>query len=955
VTTERARFRGWCDSESARVVMAMGMALAMWGAASGAASAQALSRVSVDSGGAQANGLSVNPSVSVDGRYVAFESVASNLVANDTNNSSDIFVKDRQTNAVTRVSVKSDGTEAAGDSNMPRITPDGRFVVFSSKAVLVADDTNTCGPPASPSPSCRDIYVHDMTTGETTRVSVASDGTQANNDSIDPAMSADGRYVVFASQASNLVSGDTNGLQDIFLRDRMLGTTTRLSIGAAAESDGVSFAPSISSDGTIVLFTSFATTLVATPDPFSCSFGTGACSRVYLLDRTSGGGVSRVPLENLPGQIPNLPVTRVDFPAATLSADGRTVVFERVSTSVPAGASDPLSVRTDAAYHRTNGHFTQLRPLSNELAPSAPAVDAAGRVTAFCQPPSGLGLPLNVQVFDLVTQTSSAVLVTPPSTKLELADCRNLTLSGDGNVVAFVSADSTVVPGDTNLTTDVFAFNRDTDHDGIPDEWETKYGLNPNDAADASLDPDGDGKTNLQEYLARTHPNGAFTRYLAEGVANQFFGTQIVGYNPNETAAVVLLRYLGDNGEVIAETLQVPARTQFKGLATFQAPAASFSTTIESDKFVAVERTVVWGAGVTDPDDFTPYGSHAETAIARPSTTWYFAEGATHGRFDLFYLLQNANDTAATATITYLLPGSQAPIVRQYAIAPQSRLTIKVDDEPGLGATDVSAKIVSDLPILAERAMYLSTPTQPYAAGTDGAGIPEPGTQWFVAEGATGGFFDLFILIGNPSAQDADVTITYLLPDGTSIDKHYAVARESRLTINVDGEDPGLAGTSVSAIVKSTNSVPIVVERAMWWPSPDWYEGHVTAATNETGATWALADGRSGGPPDTSTFLLVANPGDTVAHVTFDLSGSAPVTGGSKALACTKTVDIAAHSRFTGELRTLCDELRAESFVNMGGTIHSEGSEIVVERSTYWSTNTQFWAAGASTLLTKIP
>src|SRR5262249_24605744 len=149
------------------------------------------------------------------------------------------------------------------------------------------------------------------------------------------------------------------------------------------------------------------------------------------------------------------------------------------------------------------------------------------------------------------------------------------------------------------------------------------------------------------------------------------------------------------------------------------------------------------------------------------STIWYFAEGATHGYFDLYYLLQNANATEANVTITYLLPAGKQPIVRTYTLGPKSRTTLKVDDEPGLSATDVSAKIVSDVPIIAERAMYFSISQQSYAGGHASAGVNVPATQWFLAEGATG-FFSMYVLIGNPSAQDANVHAKFLLIDGST-------------------------------------------------------------------------------------------------------------------------------------------------------------------------------------------
>ena len=157
-------------------------------------------RVSVASDGTQSNNSSYNPSISANGRYVAFESEATNLVRGDTNNFRDIFVHDRQTGQTTRVSVASDGTQANGHSYDPSISADGRYVAFASLANnLVSGDTN----------DQQDIFVHDRQTGQTTRVSVASDGTQASGHSFNPSISADGRYVAFVSSASNLVGGDT--------------------------------------------------------------------------------------------------------------------------------------------------------------------------------------------------------------------------------------------------------------------------------------------------------------------------------------------------------------------------------------------------------------------------------------------------------------------------------------------------------------------------------------------------------------------------------------------------------------------------------------------------------------------------------------------------------------------------------------------------------------------------
>ena len=206
--------------------------------------------------GAMGNGLAI----SADGRYVVFAMSASNLVPGDNNGVGDVFVKDRQTNATTRVSVASDGTERSEQSGQAGadISDDGQFVVFTSNAAFVADDTNTCGDPAGP---CQDIYLHNRATGQTTRVSVATGGAQANHFSEWPSISGDGRYIAFASHASNLVPGDSNNAADIFVHDRQTATTTRVSLTSTGEqgASGLhSHTPKLNGDGSIVAFRSNA-------------------------------------------------------------------------------------------------------------------------------------------------------------------------------------------------------------------------------------------------------------------------------------------------------------------------------------------------------------------------------------------------------------------------------------------------------------------------------------------------------------------------------------------------------------------------------------------------------------------------------------------------------------------------------------------------------------------------
>jgi hypothetical protein len=212
-------------------------------------------RVSVASDGTEANNGSGHPTISANGRYVTYWSEASNLVPDDTNDTDDIFVYDRKTNTTERINVASDGTEANNRSFSPEISANGRYVTYSSFASnLVPDDTN----------GTEDVFVYDRKTNTTERINVASDGTEANSgQSLEPAISANGRYVTYGSSASNLVPDDTNGIIDIFVYDRKTNTTERISVDSdGTEANGFSREPAISPNGRYVTYGSLASNLV---------------------------------------------------------------------------------------------------------------------------------------------------------------------------------------------------------------------------------------------------------------------------------------------------------------------------------------------------------------------------------------------------------------------------------------------------------------------------------------------------------------------------------------------------------------------------------------------------------------------------------------------------------------------------------------------------------------------
>jgi Tol biopolymer transport system component len=342
-------------------------------------------RVSLDSTGAEANGNSDRPALSADGRFLAFRSDATNLVAGDTNGSFDIFVRDLSTGATVRASVDSGGAQAAGASDFPSLSSDGRFVAFMSSAPLVPGDTN----------SVSDVFVRDLVLGQTTRVSVSSSAVQANGASrcAPGSISADGRFVAFESAASNLVAGDTNAKSDVFVRDLVAGTTVRVSVDSAgAQSNQDSIMPSISADGMHVSFESAASNLVAGD--------TNGVFDVFVRDLSTGVTVrASVDSSGAQGDFAS------GFPSWTsISGDGRVVAFASFATNLVAAD--------------TNGAFDVFaRDLAAGQTVRA-SVDAAG-----AQSSSDSGAP---------------------------------SVSSDARYVAFESSSADLVPEDTNSASDVF-------------------------------------------------------------------------------------------------------------------------------------------------------------------------------------------------------------------------------------------------------------------------------------------------------------------------------------------------------------------------------------------------------------------------------------------------------------------------------------------------------------------
>ena len=675
----------------------------------------------------------------------------------------------------------------------------------------------------------------------------------------------------------------------------------------------------------------------------------------------------------------------------TLSAglDGRLLVSTTAGPLMP--PRDGVLYRVDAAtgavvlLASAPGVLDVVEPLQasattiyflgaeSHLRPRILSVDpATGVVTTGCV----LGRTGFVTALSLTPAGGLTVVFRDDRSTVELLDCAfnplqpstgiSWNANVDGSPTALATAPGGVVYGGRS-NGDIYRFGTsgsgppllDTDGDGLDNAWESAWGLDPRSAAGgdgATGDPDGDGRSNALEQAQATHPHAFVTRYLAEGAANAFFDTRIAIANPGDSPAHVLVRFAGAAGAFLRIPVIVPARSR-RTIGT-ELPRAlgvfSFSTVIESDAPITVDRTMRW--------DASGYGSHMERAVEGPSTTWYLAEGSTSGDFSLFYLLQNAQPTAVTATVRYLRPSGQPPVERVHTLPPNSRTTIAVDGQgPELASTDLSAVITASAPIIVERAMYTDRPGQPFAAGHASAGVTAPALEWFLAEGATGPFFDLFVLIANPSPTPAAVTVDYLLLGGGVLTKSYTVPGNGRYTIWVDdealpagsGERP-LRNVAVSMTVRSTNGVPIIVERTMWWPGPElsanfWYEAHNSPGATAPALRWSVADGDVGGPDGADTYVLIANTAPRPGTVRVRLFFENGNTSG-------RIYAVPANSRTNVALGADFEEAAANG--RMAVLVESLGENpvpIVVEHASYASPGGITWASGSNALAVPVP
>ena len=430
------------------------------------------------------------------------------------------------------------------------------------------------------------------------------------------------------------------------------------------------------------------------------------------------------------------------------------------------------------------------------------------------------------------------------------------------------------------------------------------------------------------------------TYSLAEGATGAFFDLDVLLANPWGDPAPVTVSFLRQDGTVVPHSLTLPP-TSRTTLHVDQIPGlesqGGVSTIVRSTAGmpIVVERTMFW--------DQSYYGSHGGTAVDGPRTRWLFAEGS-EGFFNTFVLLANSSLTASDVTLTFLREGA-TPFTKMVTVPPSSRVTVAANAVPELVGRSFSIVVDATQPIIAERAMYFGT-ARLFDGGHESTGVPSGAQSWFLAEGATGPFFETFILIGNPNPAAATAVVTFLTDSGQTVVRNKTIPANGRLTINIEAEDPLLANAAVSTAVVA--SQPVVVERAMYWPGPPstWAEAHNSFGSTFVSPKWGLAEGRVGMDHGFETYILLANPNTTAADVriTFLRANGSTVV---------KTFTVNPSSRFNVGVSGAAPELQNEEF---GALIEvTNGLGIGVERALYSNALGQVWAAGTNAVATRLP
>ncbi|MBU1669991.1 MAG: hypothetical protein KKF41_03355 [Actinobacteria bacterium] len=411
------------------------------------------------------------------------------------------------------------------------------------------------------------------------------------------------------------------------------------------------------------------------------------------------------------------------------------------------------------------------------------------------------------------------------------------------------------------------------------------------------------------------------TWFLAEGTTAWGYECYISIENPNDEAVSATVTYMTDAGAVPGGDIDLPAMSQATVNPASILGEKDFSTKVEckEGKTIAVDRTMTWtGEGAPSPD------GHCSIGVTGADTTWYLAEGSSAWGFECWLLIQNPNAQEATAQVTYMIEGAD-PVTVQKKIPAQSRKTYNMADD--IGAKDASIKVDADIPVIPERAMYKNNSR----SGHDSIGTTAAAPSYYLAEGTTDWGFTTYVLVQNPNAGDAEVTVTYMTSSGAVPQGSFTMPGNSRKTIRVNDVLPA---SDFSTQV--TGSQPIIAERAMYWGEGTTLgeASHDSIGLSAPHTTFYLPDGETSNGRE--TYTLVQNPNQV--DVTVEVSYLTP--DGTGNVVFTETVG--ANSRKTFNMGDKGISGRAAVMV----TCKTAGARIMVERAMYWNSR----GAGTDTI-----
>lgn len=857
----------------------------------------ALLLVSTTPGGQEGDETSYRPVISADGRFVAFDSYAANLGGTGTHHQ--IFVKDLATGAVVLASSNSAWVEGDAEAGQPCVTPDGRYVSFHSPSSNLA-------PGATGGDT--QVFRKDLATGAIVLASCNSGGTEADGKSRLSWLTPDGRYVTFMSDATNLLAPATSGTYQAYRKDLNTGEVRMASCSASGTEGNAALSDKgqipISADGTYVAFGSYATNLGPTTS--------GADEQTFRKNLDTG----QVALASCDASGDEAD----DWSWRNcMTLDGRFVTFYSPATNLAPGAEDG----DDQIYRK-------------EL--PAPAISNVIKSVASDNPAPGGVLTYTINITNGGQERALGVTVTdaiPDGTSVVPG---SVTCSAAG-----ASVDSEDPVKVSNITVEVGAtvtvtFKVTIDADIQPGVVIENQALVGYASAQIASSPPSDPGSGKPTEITVGGTKGSTAWIVAEGSTGAGFETFILLQNPNSVPAPTAIGFATENGIQTGTTLTIPAnsRTTLR-LSDYLPDTWSISTLVASEVPVVVERSMYWDKRVTR----YPYemmGGHANLGLpalmstsfemyASPqrSTSQFFPEGSTAG-FDTWILLFNPNQAAAQATVTLMDAGG--PVVNeQVTIEPLSRKTVHLNKLLP-DANEVATRVESASFLVVERSMYwdpAASAKQPceMIGGHATSGSPGAAKSWYVAEGATAGGFETFVLLQNPTKSAANVSLGFMGTSGIARQAAVTMPPESRSTVKVSDFVPDNFQVSTSV----TSDVDIVVERSMYWDKrvtrEPWAmkEGHSCIGEVGTGKTWVVPEGSTGGGFD--TFVLITNTenGEAAVSVTFmtETGPKAPVA-----------LTIPANSRYT--LR-ISDHLPGSFQVS---TMISGSKELVVESSMYW-------------------